>query len=273
MKTCEFCGSEVSNKKSLDRHMKTTKYCLMIQKEKGLVIDEQYHTCECGFACTIKSSFIRHRKKCNSKEPQRTTTRELLESHICCHCSKVFHNKYTYDSHFIVCNLKKINSELEEKNYKLEVELKVKEKELKLVKQEKIDDRKDIHRQENDGKNEKLYELEESGEENNIITTDIANYNLVLSDGTKFIVPIREDGYVNVTKLCKAKNKRFEHWKENKESQTLLKQYEEMTGNPVNLIIQTVRGRNGGIFVHPDIAIQIAQWCEPSFAIQISKWI
>jgi hypothetical protein len=30
---------------------------------------------------------------------------------------------------------------------------------------------------------------------------------------------------------------------------------------------------NQGTFAHPDIAIQIAQWCSPKFALQVSRWI
>ena len=29
----------------------------------------------------------------------------------------------------------------------------------------------------------------------------------------------------------------------------------------------------GGTWLHPDLAIQLAQWCNPAFAIQVSRWI
>ena len=32
------------------------------------------------------------------------------------------------------------------------------------------------------------------------------------------------------------------------------------------------RGKYGGTFYHPDLAIQLAQWLSPSFAIQVSRW-
>jgi KilA-N domain len=29
----------------------------------------------------------------------------------------------------------------------------------------------------------------------------------------------------------------------------------------------------GGTWLHPDLAVQLAQWCSPAFAIQVSRWI
>jgi KilA-N domain len=29
----------------------------------------------------------------------------------------------------------------------------------------------------------------------------------------------------------------------------------------------------GGTWLHPDLAIQLAQWCSPAFAIQVSRWV
>ena len=29
----------------------------------------------------------------------------------------------------------------------------------------------------------------------------------------------------------------------------------------------------GGVWLHPDLAIQLAQWCNPFFAIQVSRWV
>lgn len=29
----------------------------------------------------------------------------------------------------------------------------------------------------------------------------------------------------------------------------------------------------GGTWIHPDLAIQLAQWCNKLFAIQVSRWV
>ena len=36
--------------------------------------------------------------------------------------------------------------------------------------------------------------------------------------------------------------------------------------------MHSTSGRYGGSWIHPDLAIQLAQWCSPSFAIQVSRW-
>jgi hypothetical protein len=33
------------------------------------------------------------------------------------------------------------------------------------------------------------------------------------------------------------------------------------------------KGKYGGSWIHPDLAVQLAQWISPSFAIQVSRWI
>jgi hypothetical protein len=41
-------------------------------------------------------------------------------------------------------------------------------------------------------------------------------------------------------------------------------------------LVLTKRGSpstGGGTWIHPDLAIQLAQWCSPSFAIQVSRWV
>jgi hypothetical protein len=38
------------------------------------------------------------------------------------------------------------------------------------------------------------------------------------------------------------------------------------------LILRAVEGKNGGSYYPMDIAIQIAQWIDPYFALQVSRW-
>ena len=49
---------------------------------------------------------------------------------------------------------------------------------------------------------------------------------------------------------------------------------ESNTGIPaLNLIEKKVGGNHEGTFIHPDLAIQLAQWINPHFALQVSSWI
>ena len=104
-------------------------------------------------------------------------------------------------------------------------------------------------------------------------TNGLFNCSLKLLNGSSMIIPIREDGYINVTLLCKASGKNINEWKKNKSSLDLLNAYFSLGGIPPSQLLKSIRvGKSQYKFAHPDIAIQIAQWSDPYFAIQVSRW-
>ena len=99
---------------------------------------------------------------------------------------------------------------------------------------------------------------------------------LILQNGTELVVEQRaSDRYVNVTAICDVSGKRVSKWKESEEGKALLEALSKVDPNPVDLLM--VVQRRGvptpSTFAHPDIAIQIAQWCNPYFTIQVSRWV
>jgi prophage antirepressor-like protein len=106
-------------------------------------------------------------------------------------------------------------------------------------------------------------------------STDIIELKLTLKNNRELYIPVSKDGYVNVTKLCKAGGKEYKHWKENKESEAVIKAIERSVGIPTDLIIRDIRtGKNEsrGTFVHRRLALIIAQWISPDFAVQVADW-
>jgi hypothetical protein len=104
-------------------------------------------------------------------------------------------------------------------------------------------------------------------------STDIIELKLTLKNNTELSIPVSKDGYV--TKLCKAGGKEYKHWKENKESEAVIKAIERSVGIPTDLIIRDIRtGKNEsrGTFVHRRLALIIAQWISPDFAVQVAAW-
>jgi hypothetical protein len=100
------------------------------------------------------------------------------------------------------------------------------------------------------------------------------NCSLKLPDESYITIPMREDGYINVTMLCKASGKDIKEWKKNKSSVDLINASFSLGGIPPSQLLNSTRvGKTQNTFAHPDIAIQIAQWCSPSFAIQVSRWM
>jgi hypothetical protein len=84
------------------------------------------------------------------------------------------------------------------------------------------------------------------------------------------------DGYVNATAMCKAAGKRWNNYWQNDTSQDFAAELEADTGIPVSELIQSVKGgfpELQGTWVHPHVAINLAIWLSPRFAVQVAKWV
>lgn len=103
----------------------------------------------------------------------------------------------------------------------------------------------------------------------------------------------QDDGYINGTAMCAAHGKDISDWLKTDETLALVSalarrlEIEPKTGKSGNSVYTRVsatyptlvivkRGspeNGGGTWLHPKLAIQIAQWCNPEFALQVSDWI
>lgn len=108
----------------------------------------------------------------------------------------------------------------------------------------------------------------------------------------------QKDGYINATAACKANGKQFNDYSRLNSTQEFLEELSRSigipidlkvrsTGNPVDpktghteitdtpLVLSITTGRNEfrGTWVHPQVAINLAQWISPKFAVAVSKWV
>lgn len=84
------------------------------------------------------------------------------------------------------------------------------------------------------------------------------------------------DGYINATALCKASNKEIKHYLENSTTKDFLDELSRSVGIPTDVLVSKIMtGRNEfrGTWVHPQVAINLAQWLSPKFAVQVTEWI
>jgi hypothetical protein len=106
------------------------------------------------------------------------------------------------------------------------------------------------------------------------------------------------DGFVNGTAMCVAHSRDIDRWLVTKSTFELFCALAcdlDITFNPADLrdsdistfsgakyakmfpnLVVSKRGspeNGGGTWLHPDLAVQLAQWCSPAFAIQVSRWI
>ncbi|MES2981753.1 MAG: KilA-N domain-containing protein [Verrucomicrobiota bacterium] len=84
------------------------------------------------------------------------------------------------------------------------------------------------------------------------------------------------DGYINATALCQASGKQFNDYFRLKNTQAFLEELSTETGIPVSEMVVISKGgnvRTQGTWIHPDIAVNLGQWCSPKFAVLVSKWV
>jgi hypothetical protein len=84
------------------------------------------------------------------------------------------------------------------------------------------------------------------------------------------------DGYVNATAMCKAAGKIWNNYWQNASTKAFANALCGDTGIPVSELIQSVRGGlpdMQGTWVHPKVALHLAQWLSPDFAVQVTNWV
>jgi KilA-N domain len=117
----------------------------------------------------------------------------------------------------------------------------------------------------------------------------------------KFVRPVNkinveqriDNGFINGTAMCVAHGKDVSDWLKTDETWDLVSALADDLGikfnpakNPDSVktrvsttfpeLVLVKRGspsNGGGTWLHPDLALQLAQWCNKPFAIQVSRWI
>ncbi len=86
------------------------------------------------------------------------------------------------------------------------------------------------------------------------------NFSQLIHDNT------RSDDYVNATKLCKAFCKRWTKYRELPQTQEFLKVINQKTNNRSYFAKKGV-----GTWVHPLVAIHLAEWLSPEFSVYVKE--
>jgi len=89
---------------------------------------------------------------------------------------------------------------------------------------------------------------------------------------TNFIVPIRLDGMINATALCKAGNKRLDNYKRSASEflKTLKNSLPQIEDAKFINIVEGGNYKNQGTWVHRKIGYHLAQWISNDFAVKVS---
>src|SRR3954451_3751956 len=82
------------------------------------------------------------------------------------------------------------------------------------------------------------------------------------------------DGYINATAMCKAAERQFNDYSRLSSTKPFLDELAAETGIPVSELVQSFRGGTPtlqGTWVHPQVAIHLAQWLSPKFAVRVTN--
>lgn len=84
------------------------------------------------------------------------------------------------------------------------------------------------------------------------------------------------DGYINATAMCQAASKQWGDYNRLVTTNAFVAELSSETGIPASELIQSVRGGEPtlqGTWVHPQVAVHLAQWLSAAFAVKVSKWV
>jgi hypothetical protein len=86
----------------------------------------------------------------------------------------------------------------------------------------------------------------------------------------KYSIPL---GYVNATQMCHANNKSWGHYKERKSTKAYWTALSNDIGIPMSSLVIEVEGYGSsqGTWIHPEIAIDLAQWVSVEFRIWANR--
>ncbi|AUB43644.1 DNA-damage-inducible protein D (plasmid) [Nostoc flagelliforme CCNUN1] len=86
----------------------------------------------------------------------------------------------------------------------------------------------------------------------------------------KYSIP---KGYVNATQMCNANNKSWGHYKERKSTKAYWMALSNDIGIPISSLVIEVDGYGSsqGTWIHPEIAIDLAQWVSVEFRIWANR--
>ena len=85
-----------------------------------------------------------------------------------------------------------------------------------------------------------------------------------------------DDGFINATAMCKAAGKLLADYTRLRSTQEFLGALGGSMGIPIDRLVLTIGtgpNEHRGTWVHPQVAINLAQWLSAEFAVLVSKWV
>lgn len=121
---------------------------------------------------------------------------------------------------------------------------------------------------------EKVVKEEQKKETTITVQSKEKVFELQLPDNSEISIPIREDGMINATLLCKTGKTRFSKYIKNKQTQDFLNLLSSSEKLSIDKLIYKKKGRlDQSTWVHRKVALHLAQWIYPNFSIKVINWV
>lgn len=108
----------------------------------------------------------------------------------------------------------------------------------------------------------------------NCVVKDINDEFAIAKIGELSVIMVKSNGYVNASKLCNDCERDFLEWVSEESTKELMSFLEKREKNSVIPLLtkrhEGVKNNLKGIYVHPDLVINLAMWCSPEYALKVS---
>ena len=84
------------------------------------------------------------------------------------------------------------------------------------------------------------------------------------------------DGYINATAMCQAAGKQLTNYLRQRTTMAFLEELSSVTLIGATGLVQVIQDgppELQGIWVHPQVAVHLAQWLSPAFAVKVTDWV
>jgi hypothetical protein len=88
--------------------------------------------------------------------------------------------------------------------------------------------------------------------------------NLAVFDYNGQTISRSQNGFINLTQMCQANGKRLDNWTRLKQTQDYIR---ILANSLTSEVVYSEEGVNGGTWGHPSLAINLARWISPEFAV------
>lgn len=97
---------------------------------------------------------------------------------------------------------------------------------------------------------------------------------VVLADYQGLQVSFTAEGWFNATVVAARHGKRVDHWLANQDTKDYIAALQRLDGNTrLSGYLKTQRGKDGGTWLHPRLAVHFARWLDVDFAVWADEQI